>query len=107
MSPNGRGSKRIWVTVDDGCIRATDTLRISRVAVENLVIPDVFTPNGDSTNQFFEIDQRMVGGSLVIYNRWGEQVYQSSNYQNDWEGGDLPAGVYFYRINGGYCIDEK
>ena len=97
----------VWVTVDDGCIRATDTLRISKVAVEDLSIPNVFTPNGDSINQFFQIDQRMVGGTLVVYNRWGEEVYQSSNYQNDWEGGDLPAGVYFYRLSGGYCIDEK
>ncbi len=96
-----------WLTVDDGCNTASDTLRISRVVVDDLQIPDVITPNGDLFNQFFEIDQRMVGGSVVVYNRWGKEVYHSSNYQNDWDGADLPSGVYFYRLNGGYCIDEK
>jgi len=96
-----------WLTVDDGCTGAIDTLQISKVVVDSLKIPNVITPNGDWFNDRFEIDQRMVGGSLVIYNRWGQEVYQSSNYQNDWEGGDLPAGVYFYRLNGGYCINEK
>jgi len=32
----------------------------------------------------------------VIFNRWGRIVYKSSDYQNDWDGGDLPDGVYFY-----------
>lgn len=96
-----------WLTVDNGCTLATDTLRISRVVVDSLKIPNVFTPNGDLFNQFFEIDQRMLGGWLVIYNRWGKEVYQSSNYQNDWDGADLPIGVYFYSLKGGDCIDEK
>src|SRR5260221_2259621 len=96
-----------WLIVDNGCTHAMDTLTISRVGVDNLAIPNVFTPNGDSLNQFFEIDQRMAGSLLVVCNRWGNEVYRSASYQNDWDGADLPAGVYFYRLVGGYCIDEK
>jgi len=96
-----------WVSVDNGCATARDTLRISNVAVDGLKIPNVFTPNGDLLNQFFEIDQRMLGGYLVIYNRWGKEVYQSSNYQNDWDAADMPSGVYFYSLKGGECIQEK
>ena len=33
---------------------------------------------------------------LTIFNRWGRIVYQSSDYQNDWDGGDLSDGTYFY-----------
>lgn len=33
---------------------------------------------------------------LTVFNRWGRVVYQSSNYQNDWDGGDLSDGTYFY-----------
>ncbi len=33
---------------------------------------------------------------LTVFNRWGRIVYQSSNYQNDWDGGDLSDGTYFY-----------
>lgn len=96
-----------WLTVDNGCVDATDTLQISKVEVDDLNVPNVFTPNGDLINQFFEIDQRMLGVGLVIYNRWGKQVYQSLNYQNDWDGADLPAGVYFYCLKGVNCINEK
>ena len=96
-----------WVTANDGCASATDTLNIFKVAVDSIRIPNVFTPNGDSFNQFFEIDQRMLGGQLIIYNRWGRAVYQTSAYQNNWDGADVPAGVYYYNAKGGYCISEK
>ena len=33
---------------------------------------------------------------LVIFNRWGRIVYQSKDYQNDWDGGNLPDATYFY-----------
>jgi hypothetical protein len=33
---------------------------------------------------------------LTIYNRWGTIVYQSEDYQNDWDGGNVSDGVYFY-----------
>jgi hypothetical protein len=33
---------------------------------------------------------------LTIINKWGVQVYQSDNYKNNWDGGELNEGVYFY-----------
>ena len=33
---------------------------------------------------------------LEVFNRWGTSVYESDNYRNDWKGGDLSDGVYFY-----------
>ena len=33
---------------------------------------------------------------LVIFNRWGRVVYRSDDYQNDWDGGGLSDGTYFY-----------
>lgn len=33
---------------------------------------------------------------LVIFNRWGRIVYQSKDYKNDWDGGNLPDATYFY-----------
>jgi gliding motility-associated-like protein len=37
---------------------------------------------------------------LLVFNRWGNEVYRSEDYQNDWEGTafgkDLPDGTYFY-----------
>jgi hypothetical protein len=36
-----------------------------------------------------------------ISNRWGAEVYSSSNYQNDWNGSNNADGVYFYRVVAG------
>jgi len=56
------------------------------------------TPNGDGTNDLFTI--RNVDAydynKLTIQSRWGTIVYQVENYQNDWDGGNVSDGVYFY-----------
>ncbi len=84
------------VTTDDGC---SDTLtKTVRVIVDEIDIPNVFTPNGDNTNDFFYIKNidRIESSTLTVYNRWGKKVYTKENYQNDWDGQDLPDGTYFY-----------
>jgi gliding motility-associated-like protein len=96
-----------WVTVVKDCLIETDSITISSAVLDSLFIPNVFTPNnGDELNQHFEIDERILGSYLAVYNRWGKQVYQSSNYQNDWDGADLPVGVYYFIVFGP-CLDEK
>lgn len=65
---------------------------------KQVVIPNIFTPNGDDKNQFFEIAHLDLcqNNTLVIYNRWGKQVYQSQSYQNNWEAAGLAEGTYYY-----------
>jgi gliding motility-associated-like protein len=65
----------------------------------NLMVPNIFTPNGDGVNEVFFIRNMPDGTEMMITNRWGKQVYSSKNYQNDWDGGDVADGVYYYRIN--------
>ncbi|QPH39336.1 gliding motility-associated C-terminal domain-containing protein [Pedobacter endophyticus] len=65
-----------------------------------LSIPNLFTPNGDGNNDTFEIiglDQ-FIQNSLVIVNRWGNEVYHMNNYQNNWSGEGLNEGTYFYLL---------
>ncbi|WP_162850072.1 Ig-like domain-containing protein, partial [Sphingobacterium yanglingense] len=71
-----------------------------RVAVMNndLDIPNIITPNGDGKNDEFrikglELYDRVV---LTIVNRWGNEVYKSNKYNNDWSGAGLSEGTYFY-----------
>lgn len=61
-------------------------------------VPNVFTPNGDSFNQFFEIRniQLYRNSRLIIFDRWGMTVFESDGYVNDWDSDDLVSGVYFY-----------
>jgi gliding motility-associated-like protein len=96
-----------WVNIDNGCTTATDTLSILHVPTDNLIIPNVFTPNGDLLNQCFMIDDRLVGSVLTVFDRWGQRVYHDNDYQNTWDGGDIPSGVYYYTLIGGECIDRK
>ncbi len=96
-----------WVNIDNGCTSAADTLALLQVQTDDLFVPNVFTPNGDQLNQFFTIDDRLVGTTFDVFDRWGQRVYHSDDYQNNWDGDDLPSGVYFYLLNGGECIVEK
>jgi gliding motility-associated-like protein len=75
------------------------------IQVQPLFIPNVITPNGDGSNDRFEIKGlgRFVSNEIVIINRWGDSVYQRVNYQNDWSANGLSNGTYFYVL---VTIDE-
>jgi len=65
----------------------------------NIMIPSLFTPNGDGINDLFEIvglNEFYVTNNLVIFNKNYNEVYRRQNYQNDWNGGNLPMGSYGY-----------
>jgi len=71
-----------------------------RVTDQNcdLTIPNVFTPNFDGVNDKFEIlNLEHYSASIVIFNRWGRKVFEHSDYYNNWwDGGNAPAGTYYY-----------
>lgn len=74
------------------------------VIEDRLVQPiPVLTPNGDGSNDVFLIKRYILPGdryALTIFNRYGNEVYSSSNYQNDWNGDykgtKVPEGPYYY-----------
>lgn len=76
----------------------------------NITVPNVFTPDGDGKNDWFEIrfDNKLQECTDVkIFNRWGEMIFSSSGNQHSWSGRTFageaaPNGTYFYvfDING-------
>ncbi|SIT06427.1 gliding motility-associated C-terminal domain-containing protein [Filimonas lacunae] len=66
--------------------------------VTQFLIPNVITPNGDGKNDTFYIggSELYTGTDLIIFNRWGNEVYHSRNYDNSWAGIGLSGGVYYY-----------
>ncbi len=75
-----------------------DTIIIPEV--KPLIIPNVFTPNGDGHNDFFEIKNNENWKiQLSVYNRWGIRVFESNDYKNNWNGDQLSTGTYFYVLN--------
>ena len=78
----------------------------------NITVSKVVTPNQDQWNEYFTINEITDCGFLInlkMYNRWGALIYQSDNYQNNWNGtsnkssfgtsNKVPTGTYFYVIN--------
>lgn len=107
------GLYQCFVTVD-GCtsIGGSElTVDTSQETLEHSCkIPNAISPNQDGKNDVFVIsclDQSKMN-SLIIYNQRGQEIYQSENYQNDWDGTfqgkTLPTGTYFYAIQ---LADEK
>lgn len=96
----------IWTVTDNssGCI-ATDTVLIDYPAQSacELELPTGFSPNNDGFNDGYFIKgiDRYPDNELIVFNRWGNEVYRKVNYRNtDWvgqnESGDpLPEGTYF------------
>jgi len=67
------------------------------IETKPLIIPNVITPNNDGINDKFVIkNSENWKIQLTIFNRWGNKVYENNIYHNDWDGSNLPAGVYFY-----------
>ena len=69
----------------------------------DFIIPNVFSPNNDGNNDFFEIQNLPENTEVIILNRWGNIVFSSANYQNNWDGKDasgkeLVDGVYTYKF---------
>jgi gliding motility-associated-like protein len=63
------------------------------------------TPDGDGKNEtlIFDYLDQYPDNNIVIFNRWGQRVYDAKPYQNDWagtyKGKPLPAGTYYYILN--------
>lgn len=111
LSVNGPTEVIVVVTDANGCT-GTDT---AQVIVSTFTIPSGFSPNGDGINDSFVIPGiETSNAELTVWNRWGGKVFESSNYQNNWDAscqgsgclgsGIVPEGTYFYAFIIG---DEK
>jgi gliding motility-associated-like protein len=116
---SGLGSDENIFLLSAGLIECADldTLTIQVLPSDNplcqqnlIFIPDGFSPNGDSSHDLFVIENlNGLNANVHIYNRYGSLVYESRNYQNDWNGTanaglvlygeELPEGTYYYIIS--------
>jgi gliding motility-associated-like protein len=87
------------VQSDNGC---WDTVTVFYEIISDIQVPNIFTPNNDGTNDFFSFKnlQYFPGTSLTVFNRWGNKVYTSADYRNDWNGGGQSDGVYYFILEG-------
>jgi gliding motility-associated-like protein len=102
---------------------SSSTTFVIAANVCNLKIPNVFTPNGKFDGKD---DEGLVGNEvfniliegedkydLVIYDRWGVKVFESSDKTNDWNGkvkntgAECPDGTYYYILKYRYKGIDK
>ncbi len=96
-----------YVICDNGQPELCDTARVY-VVVKNipLFIHNSFSPNGDGVFDFFIIEGIVSypESKLLVFNRWGEVVFEATGYNNDFDGftgfkEELPDATYYYHLD--------
>lgn len=90
----------------DGCTDVDSVLvEVQPDAGDVIFIPNALTPNGDGKNDtwFIKNLDLFPENKVTIVNRWGDIVFKSKNYNNDWSGeyggGKIPPGTYYYILD--------
>lgn len=100
-----------YVICDAFCTNVCDTATVV-ITVDGeveVIIPNGISPNGDGMNETWSIQgiEQFPDNEVLIFNRWGDKVYEAAPYTNDWSGqnnaggvkllgDDLVEGTYFY-----------
>ncbi len=75
-----------------------DNQATASVQVMAIKIPNMFTPNGDGVNDYFQIGglELFPENRIIIFNQWGNEVYKANSYKGQWNGSNLSEGTYYY-----------
>lgn len=94
------------VTDNNGC-DAKSSIKYIPCEFE-VIIPNVFTPNGDGINDTYHIDNLCFGNNFLfsVFNRWGEKIFETGEKNFHWDGStfnkkNAVSGVYFYILLSG------
>ena len=109
MQPE-RDTTTFYVVVKDelGC-EGIDSVRVYLLPeiIEDPLVQNFISPNGDGRNDLLDLSNVLEekNAQLIVLNRWGKMVYESSPYANDWRGqdqagADLPDGTYYILLKG-------
>lgn len=94
----------LWVSTAQGC---SSVVKQGVNVIEDfaIFIPDAFTPNGDNLNDTFSAKgMGIVAFDMLIFNRWGNEVFHTNNMANGWDGTGFDTNaiaqndVYVYKI---------
>ena len=100
---DGADSAVVMLVVSDGHCQDTATT-VLHVLYHDIIAPNVFTPDEETNNRFYIVSRGLVRAELHIYNRYGIQVYSSTDVNQQWDGVSnrgirCPTGNYVWRLN--------
>lgn len=90
-----------YVVASEGEEDYANNIAIVKEAVtkKDLYFINAFRPGGAQNNKFIIVGLESYPGShLLVYSRWGNVVYESNNYNNDWSGDNLSTDEYIYKV---------
>jgi uncharacterized repeat protein (TIGR01451 family)/gliding motility-associated-like protein len=95
-------TNQVTIVSDGDETNPTDNIDTDVNRVNPFFIPNVITPDGDGKNDTFEVKGlgKFVSNEIVIFNRYGDHVFQRKDYANDWNAPGQVAGTYFYVLVG-------
>ncbi|MBI2280735.1 MAG: gliding motility-associated C-terminal domain-containing protein, partial [Bacteroidetes bacterium] len=99
------GNYLATLIVSDGLCYDTASVTIEVIGQSTILIPNVFTPNGDGSNDVFTVDgENLESVEAEIFNRWGQKMYEWKHVKGYWDGRtqsglEAPDGTYFYIIS--------
>jgi len=87
---------------EHGCI-GIDTVTVEIIYVDNIFVPNAFSPNDDGFNDILFVRGHGIKKlHMIIYNRWGEKIFESHHQKYGWDGtykGQmLNTGVFGYYL---------
>lgn len=89
------------IRISEGtCLYDTLELNVEFAVDSDIVIYELITPNSDGANDTFFIKniEALPSTEVTVFNVWHQVVYNKKNYANDWDGGGLPVGTYYYLV---------
>lgn len=100
------------IATDNHSCTGADSITIQRKNCIPIGIPNTFTPNADKLNDIFKptINEAVYQYYFIIFNRFGEQIFQTSEYGKGWDGTwrgkPQPVGTYVYHIKYGNLFGD-
>lgn len=102
-----------WLEVENECGVAVDSVSViyASDSARTEYFPNTITPNGNRKNDIFYIVNALSNNfSMYVFNRWGEEIYESHDPYEGWNGTYMseivPEGVYYFIANFENCNGE-
>lgn len=96
-------SYTVVLTDKNNCI-SEHSFKVENVCPDFFYAPSAFSPNEDGVNDFYLVRANNLSNfTLIIFNRWGETVFKSNDFNQRWDGTSndkpCPTDVYFVKID--------
>jgi gliding motility-associated-like protein len=97
-----------WATVmKSNCVLSTEKITLA-ARPDSLFVPNVFTPNSDNANDYFEVRSEGLNDfHLSLFNRYGMSMYETDKIDFTWSGDGASTGIYFWRVTYLSCAETR